>query len=114
MKLTMLASDAVSWNSSSIACVIIRNGSRRMILLINSPGPETVAKGLTADPLDCGWLIVLRSGVNFTHFLQKWPKNQHLSSKCLHQSLDFHEFTFSPPGVLVYESDGGSHLPAFE
>jgi carboxylesterase type B len=58
--------------------------------------------------------VELRFGVNFTHFLQKWPKNQHLSSKCLHQSLEFHEFTFSPPGVSVYESDGGSHLPAFE
>src|ERR1017187_9594554 len=29
-------------------------------------------------------------------------------SKMLHQSLDFHKRSFSPPGVLIHESDGVS------
>jgi hypothetical protein len=53
------------------------------------------------------------SVVNFTHFPQKGPKIQHSSPKCLHQSLEFHKYSFSPPGVLIYESDGVSHPPAF-
>src|ERR1035441_3847582 len=34
-------------------------------------------------------------------------------SKMLHQSLDFHKRSFSPPGVLIHESDGVSHPPTF-
>ena len=34
-------------------------------------------------------------------------------SKMLHQSLDFHKRSFSPPGVLIYESDGVSRPPTF-
>src|SRR6266852_3316793 len=56
--------------------------------------------------------VVLRSGVNFTHFLQKWPKIQHSSPKCLQQSMTFQKSSFSCPAVLTYESDGVSDPPA--
>src|SRR5438477_12545176 len=49
----------------------------------------------------------------FRCFRSKWPKIRHLSPKYLQQSLDFHKCSFSPPGVLVYESDGVSHSPTF-
>ena len=57
--------------------------------------------------------VRLRSGVNFTHFLQKWPKIQHSSPKCLQQSMTFQKSSFSWPAVLAYEFDGVSHPPAF-
>src|SRR5258708_33784929 len=50
--------------------------------------------------------MLLRSGVNFTNFLQKWPKIQHSSPKCLQQSMTFQKSSFSWPSVLAYESDG--------
>ncbi len=56
--------------------------------------------------------VLLRSGVNFTHFLQKWPKIQHSSPKCLQQSMTFQKSSFSCPAVLTYESDGVSDPPA--
>src|SRR6266566_274300 len=59
------------------------------------------------------WVVGPGSVVNLTLFLQKWPKIQHLSPQSLQQSLDFHKRSFSPPGVLIYESDGVSHPPAF-
>src|SRR6266478_2956547 len=49
----------------------------------------------------------------FHCFRSKWPKIRHLSPKYLQQLLDFHKCNFSPPGVLVYESDGVSHSPTF-
>src|SRR6266851_1666472 len=49
----------------------------------------------------------------FRCFRSKWPKIRHLSPKYLQQSLNFHKCSFSPPGVLVYESDGVSHSPTF-
>src|SRR5271156_269654 len=60
-----------------------------------------------------GGSLVLRSGVNLAHFLQKWPKIQHSSPKCLQQSMTFQKSSFSCPAILTYESDGVSHLPAF-
>src|SRR5258706_3158 len=47
--------------------------------------------------------VIPGSVVNFTLFLQKWPKIQHSSPGCLHQSLDFHKRSFSPPVVLGYK-----------
>src|SRR5438309_6784279 len=49
----------------------------------------------------------------FRCFRSKWPTIRHLSPKYLQQSLDFHKCSFSPPGVLVDESDGVSHSPTF-
>src|SRR3979490_1931671 len=56
---------------------------------------------------------LLGSVVNFSVFVRNRPKNQHLSPKSLQQSLDFHKRSFSPPRVLVYESDGVSRSPTF-
>src|SRR5712691_11543833 len=53
------------------------------------------------------------SAVNFALFLQKWPKIQHSSPKCLHQSLDLRKRSFSPSVVLLHESDGVSPAPVF-
>jgi hypothetical protein len=64
-----------------------------------------------APSWDAAGRLIPGSVVNFTLFLQKWPKIQHSSPECLHQSLDFHKRSFSPPGVLIYESDGVSHHP---
>jgi hypothetical protein len=49
----------------------------------------------------------------FHCFRSKLPENRYLSPKCLQQSLDFHKRSFSPPGVLVYESEGVSPSPTF-
>src|SRR6266550_4198678 len=60
----------------------------------------------------CTWYVLSRwvsgavmpgSVVNFTFSLQKWPKIQHSSPECLHQSLDFHERSFSPRVVSGYK-----------
>jgi hypothetical protein len=55
--------------------------------------------------------LSLRSSVNFTHFLQKWPKIKHSSPKCLQQSMTFQKSSFSCPAILTCESDGVSHPP---
>src|SRR5260370_10898261 len=67
--------------------------------------------------------IVERSGGNagrrtwirreFHYFRSKLPENPVFVSEYLQQSLDFHNRSFSPPGVLVYEFDGVSHSPTF-
>jgi hypothetical protein len=49
----------------------------------------------------------------FHCFPSKVAENPAFVSKMLHQSLDFHRRSFSPPGVLIYESDGVSHPPTF-
>src|SRR5438876_5382962 len=62
-----------------------------------------------------GFEVLLTTWIRreFRCFRSKWPKIRHLSPKYLQQSLDFHKCSFSPPGVLVYESDGVSHSPTF-
>src|ERR1019366_10046102 len=50
----------------------------------------------------------------FRCFPSKVAENLAFVSKMLQQSLDFHKHSFSPPGVLSYESGGVSHPPAFE
>ena len=49
----------------------------------------------------------------FHWFSSKVAENPAFVSKMLHQSLDCHKRSFSPPGVLIYESDGVSHPPTF-
>ena len=49
----------------------------------------------------------------FHCFPSKAAENPAFVSKMLHQSLDFHKRSFSPPGVLIYESDEVSHPPTF-
>jgi hypothetical protein len=58
-------------------------------------------------------VVSLKSVVNFAGFFQKCPKIAYFASKCLHQSLDFQESSFNPPGVLACECDGASHSPTF-
>src|SRR5438132_12980014 len=62
-----------------------------------------------------GFEVLLTTWIRreFRCFRSKWPKIRHLSPKYLQQSLDFHKCSFSPPEVLVYESDGVSHSPTF-
>ena len=49
----------------------------------------------------------------FHRFPSKVAENLPFVSKMLHQSPDFHKRSFSPPKVLIYESDGVSHPPTF-
>src|SRR6516164_10913907 len=48
--------------------------------------------------------VRLGSVVNLTISDRNWPKNAYFASKCLQQSLDFRNRSFSSPGVLACES----------
>src|SRR5712691_4433403 len=77
---------------------------------VPKPGTGVVSAVVEQLPLVT---VVPGSVVNFALFLQKWPKIQHSSPKCLHQSLGFRKRSFSPSVVLLHESDGVSPAPGF-
>ena len=43
-------------------------------------------------------IIILKSVVNFTGFVQNWPKIERLALGSLQQSIDFRKTNISPPG----------------
>src|SRR5438445_8833276 len=95
--------EAVEDRLASTPCLII-SGPRSYckVVTFSSRGPPIATLALIT------WIRR-----EFRCFRSKWPKIRHLSPKYLQQSLDFHNCSFSPPGVLVYESDGVSHSPTF-
>src|SRR5215831_15339411 len=56
-------------------------------------------------------MVILGSVVNLTISDRNCQKNAYFASKCLQQSLDFRNRSFSSPGVLACESGGVSQSP---
>jgi shikimate 5-dehydrogenase len=98
------------------ALAFAREGARVVIGDVNVSGAESVVATIKNTGGEASCLLVdvtkaadiLGSVVNFSVSMRNGPKNRHLFPKYLQQSLNFHKRSFSPPRVLLYESDGVS------
>ena len=60
-----------------------------------------------------GWSAFPGSVVNFPIFDRNCPKIRYSPQNICSSRSIFHNLSFSPPGVLIYEFDGVSHSPTF-
>src|SRR6516162_4202272 len=60
-----------------------------------------------------GATLVPGSVVNFPIFDRNCPKIRYSPQNICSSRSIFHNLSFSPPGVLIYEFDGVSHSPTF-
>src|SRR5260370_32795000 len=101
-----------TWRPGSIGqtSVFFLRQSDFMDLLVSSDAKCQTQLLVNAVIADVGTTWIRRE---FHYFRSKLPENPVFVSEYLQQSLDFHNRSFSPPGVLVYEFDGVSHSPTF-
>src|SRR6516164_10180018 len=59
------------------------------------------------------WYLLPGSVVNFPIFDRNCPKIRYSPKNICSSRSIFHNLSFSPPGVLIYEFDGVSHSPTF-
>ena len=100
--------------------------SRPVIVVLSGPNQFRLRDfnlgHLRHPPRSTGYLNQNREGnVSYTTWIRrefhcfrwKLPENRRLSPQCLQQSIDFHQRSFNPPGVLIYEPGAISPAPTF-